>query len=298
MPGQGLKSSDAERDRVFQQIAKITKLSGADLQPVASKHITLWAAEDDQDAFLPDIEKIETFLETKCGEPLRSGLDNRSAHIVLLKTRYDYEKWVKAMFEVMPESFKLPDVPGGHADMKASLLKWTGAYSHNFVMICKEGQKKQWLHRMAAAGAGFMNFAQQVEPLRHDPLATGFAHGTEALVIGAPQIMLFSNSYHNEDRELGNDPRIWLHLVQERIRKKKESGIRELLSMDTTNMLLPQYAEAWTLVGVLARQPEKFGKLLSALRTEKDPLKAIEQVYGWDEKTLKAEWHKGVLKQH
>ena len=109
--------------------------------------------------------------------------------------------------------------------------------------------------------------------------------------------MLFSNSYHNEDRDLGKDPRAWLHLVQERMRAKKESGVRGLLRMDTTNMLLPQYAEAWTLVGLLAKQPEKFGKLLVALREEKDPLAAIEQTYGWDEKKLEAEWRKDVLGQ-
>ena len=142
-----------------------------------------------------------------------------------------------------------------------------------------------------------MNFVQQVEPQRHDPLSTGFANGAESLVAGSPQVMLFSNSYQNEDRDLGNDPRAWLHLVQERMRAKKESGVRGLLNMDTTNMLLPQYAEAWTLVGVLAKQPEKFGKLLLALREEKDPLKAIEQVYGWDEKKLEAEWRKEVLGQ-
>ncbi len=150
---------------------------------------------------------------------------------------------------------------------------------------------------MVAAGVGFMNFVQQVEPLRHDPLSTGFANGAESLVLGSPQVMLFSNSYQNEDRDLGKDPRAWLHMVQERMRTKTDSGVRQLLSMNTTNMLLPQYAEAWTLVGVLAKQPEKFGKLLLALRGEKDPLKAIEDVYGWDEKRLDAEWRKDVLGQ-
>ena len=48
---------------------------------------------------------------------------------------------------------------------------------------------------------------------------------------------------------------------------------------------------------MLARQPEKFGKLLLTLREEKDPLRAIEQVYGWDEKKLEAEWRKQVLGQ-
>jgi hypothetical protein len=47
----------------------------------------------------------------------------------------------------------------------------------------------------------------------------------------------------------------------------------------------------------MAKQPEKFGKLIEALREEKDTLKAIEQVYGWDEKKLEAEWYKSVLAQ-
>ena len=81
------------------------------MQPVASKHVTLWAAKDDQAAFMPDIKKIEKYLEGKCKEPLRSGLDKRAAHLVLLKTRYDYEKWVKAMFEVMPERSSRPTPP-------------------------------------------------------------------------------------------------------------------------------------------------------------------------------------------
>ena len=297
VPGQGLTSSEAERDHVLGQVTKIAKLSGADLQPLASKHVTVWAGKDGHSAYLADIRKIEAYLEGKCQEPLRSGLDKRAAHVVLLKTRYDYEQWVNAMFEVMPNVFALPDGAGSNAELKASMLKWSGIYSHNMVIVCMEGQEEAWVHRLVAGGVGFMNFAQQVEPGRHDPLSTGFSNGAEALVAGTPQVMLFSNSYHNEDRELGKEQRAWLHLVQERMRTKKESGVRGLLSMDTTNMLLPQYAEAWTLVAVLARQPEKFGKLLVALRDEKDPLKAIEQVYGWDEKKLEAEWHKEVMAQ-
>ncbi len=298
VPGQGLKSSDAQRERILEQVTKITKLSGANVQPVATRHVTLWAANDDRAAFLPDIRKIEKYLEAKCAEPLRSGLDKRAAHLVLLKTHRDFEKWVKAMFGVMPEEFEeRPDIGGGAAALKASYLKCSSFCWHNFAVICTEGQQDEWLHRLAVADVGFMNFAQQVEPQRHDPLSTGFANGCESLVIGGPpQFMLFnSSSYHNGD--LSNGPPAWLRLVQERMRTKKESAARGLLGMDSTNMLLPHYAEAWTLVGLLAKQPEKFAKLLLALREEKDPLKAIEQVYGWDEKKLDAEWRKDVLGQ-
>ena len=60
----------------------------------------------------------------------------------------------------------------------------------------------------------------------------------------------------------------------------------ELLQMNTSKMLQPHYAEAWTLVELLASQPGKFGKLLLTLRKGDSELAAIEKVYGWDEKRL------------
>ncbi len=296
VPGQGLKTTDAQRDAAQEQVARITKLSGANVQPITSQHVTLWAEKKDQANYLPDIKRLEKFLESKCQEPLRSGLDKRSAHIILLKSRYDYERWIRAMFDEMPDTFKMPDTPGGEADLKAAILKWTGYYSHNFIAICMESEDVEWLHRMTAAGFGYMNLVQQIEPRHQDPLATGFANGMESVLMGSPSIMLFSSSYHNENRELGNDARAWLNLVKDRIRTKKVSGVRQLFTMNTTNMVLPHYAEAWTLVGVLMKQPEKFGKLLLELREEKVALKAIETVYGWDEKKLEEQWYKDVLK--
>jgi hypothetical protein len=299
-PGAGLTTSDEQRDRVLEQITKITKLSGANVQQYPSRHVTVWAAKDDQAAFLPDVKKIERHLEGKCQEPLRSGLDKRAAHLLLLKTRYDYEKWVTAMFDVLPWTARLPDAhdaPEGNPELKALILKGTAYFAYNFVVICLEGQEAKLVHHRAAAGVGYMSFAQQITPQRHDPLVTGFANVCESLVTGSPITMIFGSSYQNLTRDLGNAPHAWLQLVQERMRTKKESSLRGLLLMDTTNMRLPHYAEAWTLVGLLARQPEKFAKLILLLRDEKDTLKAIEQIYGWDEKKLDSQWHKDVLAQ-
>jgi hypothetical protein len=297
VPGEELPKSAPQREAVYERMAKIAKLSGVRLQPVTTRHLTLWTTKEDQDHLLADIKKIENYLEQKCSQPLRSGLDKRAAHLVLVERHYEYEKWVNAMYEVMPEAFKLSDAPGGQEDLKTAVLKWSGFYSRNVSVICVDGRDEQSVRRSAATDIGNMNFVQQVEPLRHDPLATGFANFIEALLFGQPSVLLFTSSYHNENRELGKDPRAWLHLVQDRIRRKQATTVRALLAMDTTNMLLPHYAEAWTLTGLLAKQPEKFGALIVALREEKDALKAIEQVYGWDETKLEAEWHKAVLAQ-
>jgi hypothetical protein len=78
---------------------------------------------------------------------------------------------------------------------------------------------------------------------------------------------------------------------------RKVSSVDQLLQMDTTNMLLPNYAEAWTLTGLLAKQPAKFSELVLALREEKAVMPVIERIYGWNEAELTQQWHKHVLSQ-
>ena len=297
VPGQGLRSTAAQRERILAQIKQINRASGADLQAVQSRHVTLWAAKDDQAVFLPDIKKLDRFLESKCQEPLRSGLDKRAAHVILITRRYEYEKWLRAMFDVMGDPFRRQDNPGGNDELKAALLKGVGYVPPNFAVFCTEGQQADWVHRLVATGMGYMVFTQATESQDFAPLACGFANGMESVLAGAPNVMLFSNSYHNVNRDLGADPQAWLHLVQQRIATKEVTAVDQLLRMDTNNMLLPQYAEAWTLTGLLAKQPAKFAALVLALREDKATLKVIQRVYGWDEKELTAQWHQSVLRQ-
>ena len=246
---------------------------------------------------LAEIKKLESYLRTKCREPIRSGLDNRSAHIILIKRRYEFEKWVNAMFDLIGDRFKDANDPGGNANLKASILKSGGFYTNNFVVLCMEDKPLDRPHRETAAGVGYMYFAQLAELQQIGPLVTGFANGTECILCGTPSVMIFSSAYGLGDRNLGADPRAWLHLVQMRIASKQVSTVEQLLSMGTTTMLLPHYAEAWSLVSMLAKQPEKFAALVLKLREERSALKAIEDVYGWDEKKLTAEWQKYVLGQ-
>ena len=297
VPGQGLRTTDTQRDRELEQMQRIIKASGADVLPAPSQHFTLWAAKDVQPIFLPDIQRLEKFLQTRFKEPIRSGLDKRSAHIILLKSRYEYENWIRAMFEVLGDPAPQPDNPGSVAELKASLAKGFGYVPRRFAVFCTEGQQPDWIHRIVATGMGYMVFTQLAESQQNESLATGFANGLETVLAGTPTVMLFSNSYHNENRDLGADPRAWIHLVQQRLATRRISPVGRLLAMDTSTMLLPQYAESWTLVGMLAKQPGKFGELILGLREDKVALDVIQRVYGWDEKQLTQEWHKYLLGQ-
>ena len=108
VPGSRLRIGDAQRDAILEEIKKINAASHADLHPLKGQHVTLWSAKSLQAAFMPDIEKLEKYFRTRCREPLRSGLDNRAAHIVLFSRRYEFENWVNSMFALDRRPFQGP----------------------------------------------------------------------------------------------------------------------------------------------------------------------------------------------
>ncbi len=93
LPGKWLSTNDEQRDETFKMMESVAAKSKAAIKPVQSQHVTLWAAKDIQQTYLSDIKKLEKFFHTKCAEPIRSGLDKRSMHIVLLKDHAEYEAW-------------------------------------------------------------------------------------------------------------------------------------------------------------------------------------------------------------
>ena len=103
--------------------------SGADIEPIESQHVTLWAAKEIQQTYLPDIKKLERFFHTKCAEPIRSGLDKRSTHVVLLKDHAEYEAWWRTMFDCSEsnstkKTIRAPTRISGEEIIKLSAFYW------------------------------------------------------------------------------------------------------------------------------------------------------------------------------
>jgi len=79
--GKQLRTTDAERDQVLANIKKITKLSAADVQPCRHTHHALGGAGR-AGGFFGRHQEAGNVSADQCKEPLRSGLDRRSAHVV------------------------------------------------------------------------------------------------------------------------------------------------------------------------------------------------------------------------
>ncbi len=297
VPGKWLTTSDERRNQILKEMKLVALKSRAAIEPIESEHVTLWAAKETQRTYLPEVQKLEKFFHTKCAEPIRSGLDKRSTHVVLLKDHAEYEAWCRAMFDLFGERFDEKDNPGGNDEFRSRILKGSLFNSWQFCAISLGEQPFDWARRYIAANVGGMYASQLRNSSRFGPLETGFANGAEAVVAGWPSVMYSDIVYHEEERKLGADPRAWIVLVQGRMATNKTTPLGKLMQMDTHNMLQPQFAEGWTLVGLLSKQPSKFGKLLLAMRKGVSELEAIEEVYGWDEKKLTKEWRVYVMRQ-
>ena len=154
-----------------------------------------------------------------------------------------------------------------------------------------------YAHRRVVCGVGNIYFSQLANPRPSGfgPLQEGFIDAAEAAVFGSPTMMFSAIVYGNETRNPSGSRQAWSLLVQQRMATHEATPLSELLQMDSSRMLQPHYAEGWTLVGLLMRQPAKFGKLLLTMRNGVSELEAIEKVYGWDEKKLTKEWRGYVM---
>jgi hypothetical protein len=297
VPGKWLITSDELRNQILKEMKLVAVKSGAAIRPIELQHVTLWAAKETRQTYLPDVQKLEKFFHTRCAEPIRSGLDKRSTHVVLLKDHTEYKAWCRAMFDLFGERFDEKDNPGANAHFRSWILKGSIFNWWYFSAISVGKEELDATHRNVAANVGRMYFTQLATTSRCGPLETGFADGAEVVVAGEPSVMYSDVNYHEEARKLGDDSRLWITLVKERITNHKATPLGKLLQMDTHNMLQPHHAEGWTLVGLLSKQPAKFGKLLLAMRSGGSQLEAIEKIYGRDEKKLTKEWHAYVMVQ-
>ena len=298
VPGKWLTTSDEQRNRIFEAMKRVAAKSKVGIEPIRSQHVTLWADGYIQRTYLADIENLEKFFHTKCAEPIRSGLDRRSAHIILLNTHAEYEAWCRAMFDLFPDRFDLDrkNNPVAAAYYREEALKRPAYYSWYFVSISLEDRSSDWVHHNVVGGVGSMYFSQLAKPRRFDsPLQTGFINAAETAVFGSATVMFHSIVYGIETTNPRGDGRNWSLLVRQRMATHKATPLGELLQMNSSKMLQPHYAEGWTLVELLASQPGKFGKLLLTLRKADSELAAIDQVYGWDEKRLAHEWRAYVM---
>ncbi len=291
VPGGQLLEDEAARDNYFKQIQEITAEAAKDITPIQTPHVTLWAPKNLQPAVLAELKKLDLLMETKFQEPLRSGLDKRTAHIVLLRNGVETLKWIDKHYDVMNV---MTDDPGGK---DAFVKRYVNGVMMNHTCILNlETIEPRRLQNYLGLYVGYMAMLQLTGASVNDPLVTGFANGIEGVLVGMPSTPIVGREYGAEDRNPNGGGKPWLAIAKQRLVTGKLTPPGKLLNMTTANMNIPEFVESWTLIDMLVRDRVKFAKLVYKLREEKDGLKAIEAIYGWNEADLYKQWQLHLAK--
>jgi len=84
----GPRKSDGWQASTLSLIKAINHAANANVVMVEARAITLSAKQAIADRYIRDIQSLEAMLAKTFPDPIRTGTDKRSAHIVILETRY------------------------------------------------------------------------------------------------------------------------------------------------------------------------------------------------------------------
>jgi hypothetical protein len=274
---------DAMFGRTENQVERTMKQCGVDLQRHRTKHITLVAGKDVAAKFLPGIAKLEGKLAKRFPEPIASGVDRRAANIALLKTRPEYEYWVKTLFKVLREDgVTFEQVAEGTVEER--MLKSSSFFLRGVYSVCLEEKSEESAGRAVAFAVGFQYMRQLSRYEAPDAIATGFGDLAEVMAFGSPTVMVTSGY---TERELARGITPWTQIVKELFAARKIASVQNVLAFSTSSMEVPEYATAWSLVEALATNPDKLAKLTVELRNSAvAPWEHLRQVYGQPDKPL------------
>ena len=269
VPGKSLATSNAQRDVFLKEMTQVAAKSGAAIAPSESQHVTLWAPKDMQETYLADLQKAEKFFHTKCGEPIRSGLDKRSTHIILLKDHAEYEAWWRAMLDLFGKQFEEKGNPGGNEQFRQQVLRGPLFHGDWFSVVSLAEMHPVWVHHNVAFSGDINTWHNWPRAKPGSALQVGFGNWAETAVYGAPVLMGSEIAYGRERTNLIVPVADWSLIVKERMRTGKATSPADLLKTESVAMAQPVYAERWALIGLLNQQPAKFGKLLLATQGQR-----------------------------
>ena len=146
----------------------------------------MWAAPDDQAVYLPDIQKLEKFLESKCKEPIRSGLDKRSAHIILIKRIYEGEQFSQRGLDYSKRRVNAL----GFFD-KVEVTTKRGSSDDTMDVNVEVGERQTGAFQIGAGFSSVESFIFQAQISQNNLLGRGTSATLQAQVSGLRQLYMF-----------------------------------------------------------------------------------------------------------
>lgn len=284
----GPRISDSAHDTINARALRIHTASNTNTKVFPLESVTLICSEESSKMHQPNLKKLEAALRKTYGEPIKTGTDKRSAHIVLLDNRYDYERWVKAMFQI----YEKDGITWSTPDALTMALKGPAFLTSTMTVVDLSALTPVQQEHQPIFSLGYLYSAQLMEGHSPDATTNGFGNVCEVILFGHPTIRVLSSGTGGM-REL-NGAGEWLATVRERLKTGKLATIDRIMRFSTESMEAHEYCEAWSLTQFLAASPELYNRWIQAVRDKEKPMDALLRVYGKTEKELTAQWHKFI----
>lgn len=276
-------AEEQENAATAQRVKQILAKSETAVAAHPTPHITLLANPRVAARALPDLQQVETLIAARFPDPIANGVDPRAANIALLESRYEYEKWIKALVKVHQDA----GLKFQSQDPAKAMLASNSVFVRGIFSVCLEGMDADAVRRRLAFSAGFQYMEQLTDNKGPDALRTGFGNLTEVMMFREPTITVLSGY---TDRNIGPARARFAEMVRQRFASKRINSVTDTLAMSTRAMNLEQYADAWSFTELLASEPRNFAELVVSLEKGTDPATAIEKIYGLKDEALLKRW--------
>jgi len=258
-------------------------------QRIELSRVTLYCNERRARRLGPMLAELEKKLIATFPKSLVNACDPRSAHIVIVDGATEWNNWVDACFaSYAQDGIEYSFGPGG---LDKDRLKQGSGYMLPHLAAVNAGKlaDDELVGRFAAYDVGHL---MMIPASNGGPssLITGFGDFTETLAFGNPTVTVYS--YVEREAERANMS--WLQIVQQRFKEGKIKSAHHVWNYTTAEMVMHEYAEAWSLVTTLAMAPDKFAAAVRLKQLGKSMPEAIEEAYGLDERRLLEAWFKFV----
>jgi len=270
---------------VDKEIKQIIEKSGTGVETEEGKHTRLIGKRKLLTKYIPVVKRWEEKAEKRFPDPLGGQIDRRGVNIALFESKYHYQRWVQAMFQVFEEEgveFNDPD-PAKRA-MKTSSFFVRGIFSAYIA-----DDSPEVINHRIVFGSAYMGILQLSQDNIPDALATGFGNLAETMMFN-DQFITVQSGYI--DRDLKRDRKTWPERVQSQFKLNKIASIQNVLAYTTRSMQLPQYAEGWSLLSLLAQDEDKLVQLVGRFAKNEDAYEALSEVYEIDDQKLLKRWRR------
>lgn len=275
---------ESEKARVVRAVAAALGYKRIELS-----RVTLYCSERRARRLVPMLQELEKKLISTFPKSLANACDPRSAHIVIVDGDSEWNNWVDACFaSYEQDGIQYSFGPGGTD--KDRLKKGQGyMLPHLAAVHADKMPSEEMIGRFAAYDVGHL---MMIPASNGGPssLITGFGDFTETIAFGNPSVTVYSYV----EREAERAEMSWLQIVQQRFKNGDIKTAHHVWRYTTAEMVMHEYAEAWSLVTTLAQAPDKFAAAVLLKQGGKTMPEAIEEAYGMDDRQLTEAWFKFV----